>query len=226
MADVTLSDLRTRARRRADIEKSLFVSDSELNQYINDSYLELYDLLVTKFEDYYAKDPYSFTIASGESSIDLPSDFYKSLGVDRKISGTDYYPLDQFNFRNRNFKRLPSRRMGLYPSIQYRIYGDKLIFMPEDLCPGDYRWWYVPKATTMSSDTDTIDGVNGWEEYVVIDAAIKCLVKEESDISALQLAKNEIKRRIDEAALNRDAGETSEIQDVRTDYWDDPLFFY
>lgn len=197
-----------------------------MNQYLNDSYLELYDLLVTKFEDYYVKDAYAFTLASGEYILDLPADFYKSIGLDRKITGNDYYPLDPFNFRNRNFKRLPSRRMGLYPNVQYRILGDKIHFMPEDLAPGDYRIWYIPRATLMSDDADTIDGVNGWEEYVVIDAAIKCLVKEESDITALQLAKNDITNRINIAAQNRDAGETSEIQDVRTDYWDDPLFFY
>ena len=42
----TLADLRNRARRRSDMVSSQFVSDTELLDFINASYAELYDLLM------------------------------------------------------------------------------------------------------------------------------------------------------------------------------------
>ena len=67
----TLATLRNRVRQRADMENNNFVSDSEVNQYINSSYAELYDLLVAKFEDYYVADPLEFAISSGSSTYNL-----------------------------------------------------------------------------------------------------------------------------------------------------------
>lgn len=59
------------------------------------------------------------------------------------------------------------------------------------------------------------DGISGWLEYVVTDAAIKMLQKEESDTSVLQLQKAALIRRIEAAAENRDAGSPATIADVQ-----------
>lgn len=222
----TLAALRTRVRFKANMENSQFCTDSEINQYINDAYQSLYDLLVGKFEDYYVTGPSSFTIATDANTYSLPATFYKLLGVDRSIGGSEYFPLKQFSFRDRNLKRINSRRLGLAPNLEYRIFGDTLYIVPEDQAAGDYRIWYVPKAVLMSADSDTMEGVNGWEEMVVVDAAIKCLIKEESDTQALMVEREIMRKRIDELALNRDVGESQQIQDVSNTYVDDPLFYY
>lgn len=60
----------------------------------------------------------------------------------------------------------------------------------------------------------TVDGVNGWEEYLVVDAAIKALQKEESDVSVLLAQKALLQRRIESAATNRDAAEPARVVDV------------
>ncbi len=62
----------------------------------------------------------------------------------------------------------------------------------------------------------TIDGVAGWEEYIVIDAAIKCKDKEESDVSVLAARKNEKKKEIESIAENRDPGTASRVADVQS----------
>ncbi len=64
-------------------------------------------------------------------------------------------------------------------------------------------------------DTDILDGVSGWTEYVIVDAAIKALEKEESDTSALQIRKQMLKQRIEESAMNRDAGQPDTISATR-----------
>lgn len=67
----------------------------------------------------------------------------------------------------------------------------------------------------MLRDTDILDGVNGWEEYVTIDAAIKALRKEESDTSILMAEKAAMMKRILDSAPNRDAGQPDFISNTR-----------
>jgi len=211
---VTLSSLRTQIRDRADMKHSRFVTDTELKNLINLSLTELYDLLVGAFEDYYIADPYSFTISSGNSA-DIPADFYKLIGLDYQFNSGEWVTLKRFNFVDRNKHNAIYSRYALgMPDLRYRLLGSKIKILPEDRATGTYQMWYIPKATLLSGDSDTLDGVNGWEEYIIIDCAIKCKEKEESDTSALQLAKQQIKKRIEEMAQNRDAGEPSIISDV------------
>jgi hypothetical protein len=222
---VTLANLRTRAKQRADMSDSEFIEDAEWLNYINASYAHFYDFLVGKFEDWYVQDPLSFTIADGESTYSLPSDFYKLLGVDRNISGDDYVALRPFSFMDRNKRRSADIHRGIYPHVSYRILGSELRFNPADQASGTYRLWYVPKYTDLSADSDTIDGVNGWEEWIVLDVARKALMKEESDITAVVMELRDLEKRILEMAQNRNVGDTDRIQDVTISGYDDPLFY-
>ena len=213
----TLATMRTRVRQRADMEESEFVTDSELNQYINSSYQELYDILVSSFEDYYTLPPVNFTISSGTEYYTLPSDFYKLRGVDASSDGNNYYTLAPFNFlnRNRNNENLMSLDRSSY-DINYRIVGSRIYFTPIDQAAGSYRIWYIPVATTLSSDSSTLDGINGWEEYIVVDAARKCLDKEESDTRMLSAEKEALRQRIINASARRDVGMPKTISDVNS----------
>lgn len=74
-------------------------------------------------------------------------------------------------------------------------------------------------ATTLVrawSDATTIDGVSGWEEYVVVDAALKAMGKEESDMSLLAQQKLMMVKRLQDMAANRDAGMPATVSDNRT----------
>ena len=50
----------------------------------------------------------------------------------------------------------------------------------------------------------------------MVDAAIKCLLKEESDTQPHMIYKEQLRKRIESAAGNRDAGESYRISDVNT----------
>jgi hypothetical protein len=79
----------------------------------------------------------------------------------------------------------------------------------------------------METDTDTICNFlpylnNGWEEYAVITAAIKCLQKEESDTMPLMQEKAIQLKRIEDVAQNRDVGDPGRITFVNgghTEWW-------
>lgn len=211
----TLAELREKVRERADQQTSQFISDSELNGYINNSYAELYDILVASFEDYYSK-LVNFTIASGDSNYAIPSDCYKIRGIDLSYDGTNWVNVARYNFAERN--RIGARtriNVGLL-GVNYRLLGGNLEFIPEDRAPGNYRLWYIPRYTALTSDSSILSDVLDFEEYIIVDSAIKCMIKEESDPSMLVMAKQGLKQRIDAMAANRDSAQPERVGDVST----------
>jgi hypothetical protein len=217
----TLSVLRTRARQRCDHEDSAYIADAELTNYINSSYAELYDLLVARYEDYFVTGPTTFSLASGDGGVyALPSAFYKLRGVDYSYGG-DWIPLKPFAWNTRGSRSRASIRDF---DRTYRIVGSNLRVEPSDNATGDYRLWYVPSYTALSADGDAISTLisrNNWEEYIVIDAAIKILNKEESNSDRLMQEKQLIKERILNVSSDRDAEGSASITDSRSDFWGD-----
>lgn len=312
---ITLASLRDQVRQRADMQNSLFVTNSELDGYINNSYLELYDIIVSRFEDYYSEQEL-FTITTGNSQP-IPEDFYKLRGLDYDLNGT-WVEVRKFNFQDRNKYQQPDNILWQAQYRRYRVMAGNILIVPEDNANGNYRLWYIPKATRMvvgvaatatiqdllytsvdlftdgnlinityigggtaGAEVVTVNGndiqiqiedsvstadqivtaiensvaasalvtaavsgvgtnpqtiqsqtfltggviqvdmdeINGFEEYIIIDAAIKCLIKEESDVSVLLAQKQQIMQRIEAMASNRDAGEPERVTDVYDYGW-------
>jgi len=211
---VTLEDLQLRCREAADMVNSQFVTDPELIRYINSSAQELYDILIMAYgEDYYVKPaPLEFAISGSED--DLPADFYKAVGVDAKIGG-DYVTLKPFEFSERNRYSEPSSALLSNGSpIRYKLFGDKIMWSTGAHTGTTVRIWYIPAMTELTDPADTINGVNGWEEIIVVDTAIKMKAKQEDDVNLLMVRKQELLRRIEKAAQDRDAGMPHRITDV------------
>jgi len=215
---MTLTELKNAVRQRSDMENSQFVKDTELTSYINQSYFELYDLLVQKYGDnYFVASPYSFTSDGVNDEYTLPTDMYKLLGVDLALSNStdSWVTIKPFNFAERNRYAVPNFQSfyGI-TNLRYRLMGNKLKFTPIPQANQQFRLWYVPRLTTLVNNTDTVDGISGWTEYIIIDAAIKCLQKEESDTNVLMGQKLAIIQRIENASENRDAGFPRTVADV------------
>lgn len=220
---VTLADLKKRCRQRADMENSGFILDPELTTYINESLSDLYDLLIQKYgEDYYTKPvPYSLNVLGTQNQYNLPSDFYKARGVDLNLGTNEAISIKQFAFAERNKFRqnyVFSWDQEGISRARYRIIGRKIWFLPQPSGSAKIDIWYVPLSPWLEDDTDEFDVVTGWEEYIIVDAAIKMLTKEESDTKDLQTRKLFLTKRIEEAANNRDAANPMAISDVSSNY--------
>lgn len=235
---VTLATLRSSVRQRADMVNSQFVTDSELDGYINSSAAELYDKIVEAYgEEYYSaavKTPYQFTtdgtnemfaLPDGSTTYQLPSSggtapaFYKLLGVEVQVNGspTGWATLHPFPFIERNRYSFPGLQSayGLRGRLKYRIHGNYLWLKPLPISGQVIRLWYVPRYMQLVNTTDVLDGFSGWDEYVVIDAAIKCLQKEESDVSVLLVQKGAFEKRLESITQNRDIGSPATVGDIR-----------
>lgn len=211
---VTLAAMRLRARRYADMEQSQFVTDSEVNDYLNDSLADLYDQLVAAYgEDYYMASQVVTTLAN-VSTYTLPAAFYKLSGVvrvdqnvtpERNMGTLDRWErLETFQVSNSlNFN---------YP--RYRIVANTIQFSPTPAAGLTIRLFYIPVSPVLVIDSDTFNGINGFEDWAVLDAAIKMGDKEEMDVSALRARKDRLERRIMDMGANRDANESARVTDV------------
>jgi hypothetical protein len=237
MSSVTLGSVRTQAQQRADMVNSSFVSTSEWNGYINNSWKELYDILISAYgNDYFVASPVTFTTDGTNDRYALPDGtlysaapaLYKSLGVDLQVQGGQIWQtLKPFSFTERNrYATSGAQVLNRNSAICYRLNGSYIWFTPLPQSGLTMRLWYIPQATTLSSDSDTFDGISGWEEYVIVDAAIKAAQKEESDVSVLMAQKQALTARIQSMAENRDAGSPATVTDsMSSGYlspWADP----
>jgi len=240
--EMSLSQIRLRAMQRADRVNSNFVTQTEWTTYINQSMFELYDLLVTVYEDYFVATPVQFVadgttflypLPTGSNTFTngingqtfKPPPFYKLIGVDLALNSANnaYVTVNKFNFSDRNRFVYPNTASTIYGvfNLQYRLLGTNQIeFIPTPSAGQALRLWYIPRLTELLQDTDTTSmGISGWIEYVIVKAAYYALTKEESDTSSLVMQLAALQKRIEESAVNRDAGMPDTISDVNNGNW-------
>lgn len=158
---------------------------------------------------------------SATVSAYVESEFYKCKGVWYQAGSAGFYnPLRRFNWDEQNLLR----QTGIYEASRtlplYRIatiMGREKLMIAPDTLGGTYQVWYYPAPPKMISATDRIDGRSGWDEWVVKDAAIKCLLKEESieQAAAIKAVRDELWSRFQLHAADRDASQPERIRDVR-----------
>lgn len=238
-AELSLAGIRLKAQQRADRVNSEFVTMPEWNSYINQSMFELYDMLITVYEDLYVATPVQFNVVSNQFLYPLPNGsntfsngidtnitftpkpFYKLLGVDLALQTANnaYVTINKFNFTDRNRFVYPNTASTIYGvfNMQYRLLGlNQIEFIPTPTAGQAVRVWYIPRLTELLQETDTTDiGISGWIEYVIVKAAYYALTKEESDTSSLVMQLAALTKRIEESAANRDAGLPDKISDAR-----------
>lgn len=234
--ELSLGELRERAQQRADRLNSNFITIPEWNFFIDQAMYELYDLLITSYEDYFIAPPISFNVVANQFMYALPNGsntfydvnntlvtppaLYKLAGVDLAISNAQnaFVTVSKYNFIDRNNYIYPNSNSTIYGvfNLQYRLMGSNIQFIPTPANGQTIRLWYIPKLPQLLKDTDlTTIGFSGWLQYVIIRAAKYALDKEESDTSKLDQELAFLTKRIEESAMNRDAGRPDTISDVR-----------
>lgn len=187
---------------------------SELDVYINDSRKELFSLLV-RYGLVRPEATESIT-ADGSSTYSVGAAWFATLAVFHDAyPGKDPVRLDRHTFLDRPMGGASS---AVGDARSYRIAevsGSKVIELYPRPVSGSYLHSYIPAPTLLVADDDELGGVLDYDEYIVIDVAIKCLRKEQSSTSALQGDKDRIMERIVDEAEAQDMGESHTVTDVR-----------
>lgn len=236
---INLGYLRYHSQLRADKLNSEYLTTDEWNFNINQSSNELYDILITKYGDNYFMAPYLLIPLTGQEFYALPDGLaytaapalYKLLGVDVNISGSistpnaGWTPLSRFNWSDRDqYTTFPGQAGALNNIYQlcYRQMGNNLFVIPANQNQ-TIRLSYIPMLRQMLLDTDMLSfSISGWSEYVIIDAAIKAMDKEESfdKVASLTQKKMALLERIETTAANRDAGQPNTVSNTRASMGD------
>jgi len=195
----TLADLRKTALGYADAENTAFDAESDaadpqlvalLDRWINVGLGKLHDILVNSYQDYYRKTQ-TITLVAGQEEYDLPDDFYKSMEMFYEVSDRRY-SIPKFNRGE-----IDGYRSG-------------------SLTGGTVTHWYAPQMVRLTQAQDKVDLTIPftWEDLVSLVAAVRLLVREESDPSGVLLLLNEEKARIADMAEPRDEGDQGRVEDV------------
>jgi hypothetical protein len=226
---VSLSTLRTRVQRAADIEgASARFPNSELNDYINESLAELYGLIRAAYGEDYYRTVYTFTTSGNVATYNLPSNFLALISVDVPLGGNLVLTARPYMENERNlYKFFPFGAWTMNQPIWYRLTGavdstggtgspQTISFIPTPTGNYTVNCNYVPTPVLLVGDSDTFDGVAGWEEYAVIDAAMKCATKNQQWdlLQALEGRKAAVMARIEKMAPEHDGGQADRVQDV------------
>lgn len=104
-------------------------------------------------------------------------------------------------------------------AVQVAIAGNSAaaaLVTPSVIGSGNTPQVVAPQIFLSGGEADgTADGVNGWEEIIILDAAIKMLAKEESSTTVLERQKAAMMQRIQRMAADRDASMPERVSDVQ-----------
>lgn len=231
---VSLDTIRTQAKQRADMENSDFVSDTEWATYIQNSAGELYDLVLEGAgEDWYITGTLPQNTSPGTPTYTLTPDgsntIYKVLKVMlefngrwraiRKLKGTNGL-MDAILTETDSW----SDPYSVFYTLTWRQGGDvDITIWPFPPYVTRLLVFYVPSPTDIDNASNLFQSFSGWEEYLVVDAAMKALEKEESDTRALMARKAALRERILHHAQTMNIGEGATLIDQTEPYFIDGL---
>lgn len=186
---VTLAELTADLEQRADIEADQQFGAAEKQRLLNQAIAKYWDLLVRGAPPDYFLTKTSFQTGPDTLEYPLPPDFYKL----RRCQ------VDESNGRRRSLDNMqPDDRIILQAPVDAQT----------------VHLEYIPAAPILVDPTDTLDGVNGWEEVIVLEACIKAYRKKNLDPSALAAELQDERARITKMAY-RDAGTPNTLTRVR-----------
>ncbi len=227
---VSLATLSERALQRSNLEgRRRFISQSELTGLVNGSVAKWVDeVRATTWNGSYKRSSDPITTANGVQTYDLADDFLTLISVDVSIAGgAPVITARPYQEEERNaFRSLPmSYGWGADQPIFYQLQETSISFMPVPQGAYAVNVNYIPTAPVLALPDDEIDSINGWEEFIVLDVAIKCLMKsggnDQIPILAQRLA--EEGQRIRAMAPRRDqqaAERVHVVENAGHDGWD------
>jgi hypothetical protein len=211
-------------RYRADHLVGSFRDNARLRRYLSESCRSLVSQLVNEYEELYWCDEATVTTIADTQMSSLPVDAWKvvmmRVTLDGQRRAIAKAPVDAIDVEASSVGGWGGG--GRVP--RYRIIGRRIYWTPTPRAAHEVTLFYVPTAiffdasgipiNELTSDSDYFDGVFGWEQVVVLDAAIKLLHDERKDSSALMQEWADRYAEVVASAQNQDATEPPRVRDT------------
>lgn len=188
MRNVTLAQLRRDIENQADIAGlSARHGATLLNRFINQSIQRFRERVSGEGARHY------LSIATGTLSAGATSGFpflsldvhpiasglVRAYGIDIQMPGGEWKRLEHTTFEDRAaFGGGHPGSVGL-PKVWAEYQTTKLALMPPPDQAYPFVLWYLPARADMTADSDTYDGVAGWEDYNVWDVCVRLVARDQ-----------------------------------------------
>lgn len=210
---LTRLQLVTRGRRKADAVGDNHVTDTELNDEVNDLISRIWKEVFAVDRDRVAAVT-SITL-TGAEEYTLPAAFMSLIRADW-VSGSQHVMLEPTTFAEMDL----SDQAGA--ACYYRLVGggqtgstERLHIRP-DPGTGTIELWYATTAPVLSADGDTYDCRFDEHRYVIAGLARFIAVKQETDPTPHEAEMLDALEHVRTLARRRDAGRAKQIADVRS----------
>lgn len=230
-----LADLRLAAQQRCDRVNASTITTAEWNSLVNSSAAALYRIIGQTYEDYNVQQ-YPFTLngniggntlqvgtGSGVPAFDKLRHISRIVVASGQGGVATYAPVlrcdSLMEFDELSAPVLMPYYGSLTQRVKYMLMGQTIEIRPAASAGASYVLYYIPSYQKLVQDTDTIDSTfmntNGADEYIVLDVAIKALVKEESDPTLLMADRERVKAEILVQFAQRDDNMPGRIVDAK-----------
>lgn len=216
----TLAQLRTKVQQRGSFENSADITSTILLDFINEAIAELWDLMIQRWQDYYITRT-NLSVTANLDGITLPSDMYKlrKLEIVDSSSPSGYRRLRPHDLDAAHaFSPLSGDK-----NYRYRLENTKLYLAPIPVTAETLRLFYIPCAGQLVLDSDTFDGVNGYEALVIALTLKRCYDRQDMPTGSIDAEIARLTQRIRVAADSRDADEPFSLaaRGPQNEAWDE-----
>lgn len=224
-ATTTLLNLRNSFRTLSDT-KSNYPTDAEVNDWIQNGYRGLWDLLTDAGSDFLPWTSATINTSTTNDAYDLPADFFRLRGVTVLYGPLQHRVIHPVIYTERSryensvgwgysyaYARGPSN-VGYLVRPRTGSLAAKLMFVPAPDQVVPVRVDYYPLPTVPTLDADVIDTGNGWDTYILAYCMVQLGLKEEQNVTGWMARMQQEQDRILSAATNRDDSEPFIAADV------------
>ncbi len=237
---ISQASLRTRIRTAVrQPNASGFISDAEINAYINEGAYRLYNLLVAARGEHYYATEWGFNTTIGVKRYPFPQNFYRlvSLMISETPGGSPSGTVQPTGATWYELKRMNPGDWALQESltgdsihdVRYALTGRQhettttqlaeIGLYPAPRAVWNVRTIYLPTldlSNETSSSAPLYDGINGFDEYIVAHAAEQiAAMQEDSTVAVWRAKKADIEEQIRGLASDRDGHQPMQVRDVR-----------
>lgn len=200
---MTLDQLITISRSRADEQSTGFISNTEVTDYLNHGLTNFYGDIVARYEDYYIAEGTVlngglFSTVSATQGYTLPTTMIKLVRAETRSAAAtndnEWKKLERLNIANDRIDSFYPVREGYGQiGVGYFIAGSKLYLKPVPTSPFSVRLWFIPRVTELVSGSDEPGIPSEYHRLLAEFAAIQMLAKsgegiwkERSDLFQIQ----------------------------------------
>lgn len=223
---MTLSELQDSARSKADEQNSDFISDTELNRFLNQGFRLIQGKIAQRFTDQLTVrgtilNGGIFSTVSGTEGYALPATCKNLVAVHGRFNGSisdnDWVKIDRITPGSDSLNTYCPPRSGYPQAFGFEYMGGYIYFKPVPSQVFDVRLTFVPKFIKLSSPTDVPGVPDEFHELAAEYAAVQSLRKSGEGIyrESMDLFKLELDNMLDTCATPVQQGE----QMIITESW-------